>query len=64
MTLCWGVQSYVTPEYTNTDAMVKSVQDALAATGFMATGDRVVVVSGNPGRHMHKTNALRIYEMD
>jgi len=64
LTLCWGVQSYVTPEYTNTDAMVKSVQDALAATGFMATGDRVVVVSGNPGRHMHKTNALRIYEMD
>jgi len=64
LTLCWGVQSYVTPEYTDTDAMVKSVQDALAATGFMETGDRVVVVSGNPGRHMHKTNALRIYEMD
>lgn len=64
LTLCWGVQSYVTPEYTNTDAMVKSVQDALAATGFMDAGDRVVVVSGNPGRHMHKTNALRIYEMD
>ena len=54
----------MTPEYTNTDAMVKSVQDALAATGFMDAGDRVVVVSGNPGRHMHKTNALRIYEMD
>ena len=23
LTLCWGVQSYVTPEYTNTDAMVR-----------------------------------------
>ena len=29
LTLCWGVQSYVTPEYTNTDAMVESVQTGL-----------------------------------
>ncbi|MGC3993858.1 MAG: pyruvate kinase [Propionicimonas sp.] len=64
LTLCWGVQSYVTPEYTNTDAMVDSVQTALTETGFLHHGDRVVIVAGNPGRHSRQTNSLRVYEMD
>ncbi len=64
LTLCWGVQSYVTPEYTNTDAMVESVQTGLTETGFVAHGDRVVIVAGNPGRQSRQTNSLRVYEMD
>ncbi len=64
LTLCWGVQSYVTPEYTNTDSMVDSVQRGLAETGFMSHGDRVVIVAGNPGRQTRSTNSLRVYEMD
>ena len=64
LTLCWGVQSYVTPEYTNTDAMVDSVQSALTDLGLVQHGDRVVIVAGNPGRHSRQTNSLRVYEMD
>ncbi len=64
LTLCWGVQSYVTPEYTNTDAMVDSVQTVLTETGLVEHGDRVVIVAGNPGRHSRSTNSLRVYEMD
>ena len=64
LTLCWGVQSYVTPEYTNTDAMVHSVQDALTELGWVKHGDRVVIVAGNPGRHSRQTNSVRVYEMD
>ncbi len=64
LTLCWGVQSYVTPEYTNTDAMVQSVQDALTELGWVQHGDRVVIVAGNPGRLAHQTNSVRVYEMD
>ncbi len=64
LTLCWGVQSYVTPEYTNTDAMVHSVQDALTELGWVSHGDRVVIVAGNPGRHSRQTNSVRVYEMD
>jgi pyruvate kinase len=64
LTLCWGVQSYVTPEYTNTDAMVESVQTGLTETGFVEHGDRVVIVAGNPGRLSRQTNSLRVYEMD
>ncbi|MFZ0531442.1 MAG: pyruvate kinase [Propionicimonas sp.] len=63
LTLCWGVQSYVTPEYTNTDAMIDSVQNGLLETGFAARGDRVVIVAGNPGRHVRQTNSLRVYEI-
>lgn len=63
LTLCWGVQSFVTPEYTNTDSMVASVQDALTTTGFLKRGDRVVIVAGNPGRTIYQTNSLRVYEM-
>ena len=63
LTLCWGVQSYVTQEYTNTDAMVESVQMGLTETGFVEHGDRVVIVAGNPGRQSRQTNSLRVYEM-
>jgi len=64
LTLCWGVQSYVTPEYTSTDAMVDSVQAGLSDTGFLQHGDHVVIVAGNPGRQSRQTNSLRVYEMD
>ncbi len=64
LTLCWGVQSYVTPEYTSTDAMVESVQTGLSETGSLHHGDHVVIVAGNPGRHTRQTNSLRVYEMD
>ncbi|MDR1768196.1 MAG: pyruvate kinase [Propionibacteriaceae bacterium] len=63
LTLCWGVQSYVTPEYTTLDAMVDSVQEAMSELELVSGGDRVVIVAGNPGRHHHATNSLRIYEM-
>jgi pyruvate kinase len=63
LTLCWGVQSYVTPEYTDTDSMVASVQEALTRSGFLKRGDRVVIVAGNPGRTIYQTNSLRVYEM-
>jgi pyruvate kinase len=64
LTLCWGVQSYVTPEYTDTDAMVESVQRGLTEDGLVDHGDHVVIVAGNPGRLAHQTNSLRIYQMD
>ena len=63
LTLCWGVRSFVTPEYTTSDAMVASVQDGLTELGLVAPGDRIVIVSGNPGRALYNTNALRVYEM-
>jgi pyruvate kinase len=63
LTLCWGVQSFVTPEYTDTDSMVASVQELLTENGILQRGDRVVIVAGNPGRTIYQTNSLRIYEV-
>jgi len=63
LTLCWGVESHVTPEYTDTDAMVESVQSGLTELDLVRPGDRVVIVAGNPGGHVYQTNSLRLYEM-
>jgi len=63
LTLCWGVESYVTPEYTSTDGMVESVQHGLTDMRLVQPGDRIVIVAGNPGRHAYSTNSLRVYEM-
>ena len=63
LTLCWGVQSWVTPEFTTTEAMVESVQDALLETGWVKPGDLIVIVAGNPARFGGQTNSVRIYEL-
>jgi len=63
LTLCWGVQSWVTPEFTTTEAMVESVQDALLETGWVKPGDFIVIVAGNPARFGGQTNSVRIYEL-
>ncbi|MFZ1412368.1 MAG: pyruvate kinase [Micropruina sp.] len=63
LTLCWGVQSYVTPEYTTTDSMVESVQEALIGTGWVEAGDLIVIVAGNPAQWGGHTNSVRIYEI-
>ena len=63
LTLVWGVQTYVTPEFTNTDAMVESVQTALTELGEVSEGDVIIIVAGNPGRLAHQTNSLRVFEV-
>lgn len=63
LALCWGVQSYVTDEFTDTDSMVVTVQNALTHAGFVSRGDQVVIVAGNPGRTLCQTNSLRVYQM-
>ena len=63
LTLCWGVQSYVTPEFVSTESMVQSVQDALMETRWAKPGDLIVIVAGNPSGSGGQTNAIRIYEL-
>ncbi|MFT4225529.1 pyruvate kinase [Micropruina sp.] len=63
LTLCWGVQSYVTPEFVSTESMVQSVQDALMETRWVKPGDLIVIVAGNPSGSGGQTNSVRIYEL-
>jgi len=63
LTLCWGVQSWVTDEFTSTEGMVESVQDSLMQTGWVEAGDFIVIVAGNPARFGGQTNSVRIYQL-
>ncbi|HMR21162.1 MAG TPA: pyruvate kinase [Micropruina sp.] len=63
LTLCWGVQSYVTPEFVSTESMVQSVQDALMETRWVQPGDLIVIVAGNPSGSGGQTNSVRIYKL-
>ncbi len=63
LTLCWGVQSWVTPEFVSTESMVQSVQDALMETGWVKSGDLIVIVAGNPSGTGGQTNSVRIYQL-
>ncbi|MEA4942997.1 MAG: pyruvate kinase [Propionicimonas sp.] len=63
LTLCWGVQTYVVPEFVSTDVMVASVSGALTELGVVKPGDRVVVAAGNPGGLAGQTTSLRVFEV-
>ncbi|MFT3969261.1 MAG: pyruvate kinase [Micropruina sp.] len=63
LTLCWGVQSWVTPEFVSTESMVQSVQDALMDTRWVKPGDLIVIVAGNPSGSGGQTNSVRIYQL-
>ena len=63
LTLVWGVQTHVTPEFIDTDSMVASEQDALTELGAVSEGDVIVIVAGNPGRQSRQTNSLRVFEV-
>lgn len=61
LTLTWGVESVLTPEFTDKDQMVASVNDHLIDNELAQLGDKVVVVSGSPMGVAGNTNALRVH---
>ncbi len=63
MTLVWGVKSFTTPEFYSVDAMVDAVINGLAGQKMVNSGDKVVIVAGNPKHTAGKTNSLRIAEI-
>ena len=63
MTLAWGIKAFTTPEFTSVDAMVHSVQQALLDQGMVTSGDKIVIVAGNPRHTAGKTNSLRVAEI-
>lgn len=63
MTLAWGIKSFTTPEFYSMDAMVDAVQNRLKGSGMVESGDRIVIVAGNPKHTAGKTNSLRVAEI-
>ncbi len=63
MALIWGIETFVVPRVTHTDAMYEQVDEVLLAQGLAEVGDRVVVISGSPPGITGGTNDLRVHRV-
>lgn len=63
MTLAWGVKAWTTPEFNTLDAMVLALQAILLEEGMVTSGDKIVIVAGNPRHSAGKTNSLRVAQI-
>jgi pyruvate kinase len=61
ISLTWGIDSFVVPRVTHTDAMYPQVDETLLSHGLAQVGDRVVVISGSPPGTPGSTNDLRVH---
>ncbi len=63
LTLVWGAQTFLTPDFTSQEDVVAAVQDTLTTNGMAEVGERVVIVSGSPMGIAGKTNNLRVHRI-
>src|SRR5215207_765232 len=63
LALVWGVETFLTPKVTHTDAMVRQVDQALLGEGRVREGDLVVIVAGSPPGTSGSTNAMRVHRI-
>jgi pyruvate kinase len=61
MALIWGIESFIVPRVTHTDAMYLQVDQVLLEQGLAEVGDKVVVISGSPPGISGSTNDLRVH---
>ena len=63
LALTWGVETFITPELTQTDELVLQVDHCLLDNQLARQGEQVVVVAGAPPGIPGSTNALRIHNL-
>jgi pyruvate kinase len=63
LALSWGVETFLVPQVTHTDDMVRQVDFSLLSIGRLREGDRVVVVAGSPPNTAGSTNLVRVHEV-
>jgi pyruvate kinase len=63
MALTWGIESFLVPRVTHTDAMYLQVDEILLGQGLAEVGDVVVVISGSPPGISGSTNDLRVHRV-
>ncbi|MDO5735507.1 MAG: pyruvate kinase [Propionibacteriaceae bacterium] len=63
MTLSWGVETHMTPDFTNQDQMVEAVDAFLRDRKMIEVGERIVILSGSPMGVPGKTNNLRVHKI-
>lgn len=60
LALSWGVRSHVIPTFESRQEMEHSVEERLTELDEVSKGDRIVIVSGQPGPRSGQTNNLFI----
>lgn len=63
LALCWGVETFVVPSVSHTDAMVEQVDRALLTLSRCSRGDLVVIVAGTPPGAAGSTNTVRVHRL-
>ena len=63
LTLSWGVETFVTPQVGNTDAMVDQVDEAVRGLGRYNDRDTLIVTAGSPPGVSGTTNMLRVHHL-
>ncbi len=63
MTLSWGVDTHMTPDFANQDEMVNEVDKFLRERNMIEVGERIVILSGSPMGVPGKTNNLRVHKI-
>nr|WP_073185817.1 pyruvate kinase [Tessaracoccus bendigoensis] len=63
LTVTWGVDTQITPEFTQQEDMVEAVDRELRDKGMIEVGERIVIVSGSPMGVPGKTNNLRVHKV-
>ncbi|WP_420175717.1 pyruvate kinase [Luteococcus sp. OSA5] len=63
LTLTWGVNARITPEFTQNEEMVRAVEKILIEDGVVQVGEYIVIVSGSPMGVPGKTNSLRVHKI-
>ena len=63
LALSWGVETFIVPEVSHTDDMVRQLDFSLLSIGRLKEGDRVVVVAGSPPNTVGSTNLIRVHEV-
>ncbi|AQP49793.1 pyruvate kinase [Tessaracoccus flavescens] len=63
LTLTWGVDTQITPEFNLQEDMVEAVDHHLRDRGMIEGGERIVIVSGSPMGVPGKTNNLRVHKI-
>ena len=63
MTLSWGVDTQITPEFKDQEEVVLAVDKHLRDRGMIEVGERIVMLSGSPMGIPGKTNNLRVHKV-
>jgi pyruvate kinase len=63
LALCWGVETFVVPGVSHTDAMIEQVDRALLSLSRCSRGDLVVIVAGTPPGAVGSTNMMRVHRL-